>query len=70
MLQNLKSYLTSQDDIVNLLEGLDSGMSEQLVAGLTTSTRQLLAGALQEKTSRPMLYITHNLTQAQRYTKN
>ncbi|MGP4073775.1 transcription-repair coupling factor [Piscibacillus sp. B03] len=65
-MQSLKSYFTSQDDITNLLEGLESGMNEQLVAGLTTSTRQLLASALQEETNRPMLYITHNLTQAQK----
>ncbi|SER17079.1 transcription-repair coupling factor [Piscibacillus halophilus] len=66
MLQNIKTYFTLQDDIVNLLEGLQSGMSEQLVAGLTTSTRQLLATILQEETGRPLLYVTHNLTQAQK----
>ncbi|WP_277673999.1 transcription-repair coupling factor [Piscibacillus halophilus] len=65
-MQNIKTYFTLQDDIVNLLEGLQSGMSEQLVAGLTTSTRQLLATILQEETGRPLLYVTHNLTQAQK----
>ncbi|TFB21143.1 transcription-repair coupling factor [Filobacillus milosensis] len=41
-------------------------MNEQLVAGLTNTTRQLLVSALQEKTERPVLYVTHNLSQAQK----
>ncbi|GEL78256.1 transcription-repair coupling factor [Tenuibacillus multivorans] len=65
-MQNIKDYFTLQDDVVNLIEGLNSGMNEQLIAGMTNTARQILISSLHESTNRPVLYVTHNLSQAQK----
>lgn len=50
----------------SLLDGLEIGLKEQLVAGLTGSSRTILMAALYQQTNRPVCVITHNLLQAQR----
>ncbi len=65
-LQQLKTYLNSQDDIQTIMTGFASGMKEQLAAGLTGSARSLLISLLAESLNRPVLLLTHHLSQAQK----
>lgn len=65
-MQGLKNYLKKQDDIHSIISGLSTGMQEQLVSGLTGTARSLFISLLDETMDRPMLVVTHHLTQAQR----
>ncbi|WP_026678111.1 transcription-repair coupling factor [Fictibacillus gelatini] len=65
-MQGLKHYFSKGEDFRAVLTGLDEGLNEQLVAGLSGSARTLLIASLYEHTNQPQLVITHNLYQAQK----
>ncbi|MGM8215707.1 transcription-repair coupling factor [Bacillaceae bacterium W0354] len=65
-MNSIKSYLLEQDDLSHIIEGLESGMNEQLVTGLTNTVRQLLVSLLYESMKRPILLVTHELSHAQK----
>lgn len=62
----LLEYFLYNDDLKSISNGLDSGLKEQLVAGLSGSSRQLFAASVYKDTQRPVLVVTHNLYQAQK----
>lgn len=64
-MRGIIDYLKKQDDLKSLLHGLDGNLEEQLIAGLTGSARSLLAASIYEARKRPILLITHQLTQAE-----
>ncbi|WP_093217466.1 transcription-repair coupling factor [Sediminibacillus albus] len=64
-MQGIKHYLKSQDDIKSILSGVEAGLKEQLVSGLTGSARSLLASLISESVNKPILLVTHQLMQAQ-----
>ncbi|MBM7573154.1 transcription-repair coupling factor [Aquibacillus albus] len=64
-MQGIKHYLKDQDDIYSIIDGVSSGLTEQLVAGLSGSARGFLASIINESVNKPMLLVTHQLTQAQ-----
>lgn len=61
----IQNYLKSQEDIQSIMDGLDGGMKEQMVAGLSGSARSLLLSTIHQSMHRPLLIITHQLAQAQ-----
>ncbi|WP_027964451.1 transcription-repair coupling factor [Halalkalibacillus halophilus] len=65
-MRSLKDYLALQDDFTHIFHGIENGMKEQLVSGLTNISRTLLASVLHEATKRPVMYVTHQLSQAQK----
>ncbi|MFQ3546539.1 transcription-repair coupling factor [Halobacillus rhizosphaerae] len=64
-MQGIKDYLYPHDDIQSVVSGFESGMKEQMVAGLSGSSRSVLASLLNESLKRPVLLVTHQLIQAQ-----
>lgn len=62
----LKQLFKQQEDIQNVISGLDAGLHEQLVSGLSNSARTLYMTSIYEKTKKPLLIVTHNLLQAQK----
>ncbi|WP_101847136.1 transcription-repair coupling factor [Halobacillus sp. Marseille-P3879] len=64
-MDGIKEYLYPQDDIHSVVEGFQSGMNEQLVAGLSGASRSLMISLLHESLERPVLVVTHQLIQAQ-----
>ncbi|QTN01264.1 transcription-repair coupling factor [Sediminibacillus dalangtanensis] len=64
-MQGLKQYLKTQDDIHSVLSGVEAGLKEQLVSGLTGSARGMLASLINESAKKPILLVTHQLMQAQ-----
>lgn len=54
----------------SLLEGLKRGYREQLVYGLSGSMKSFLAAGLRRETGRPLLVITANLQQAERFRED
>ena len=61
--QNIFTKLT---DVESLISGIDEGLREQMISGLTGSSRSMLIASVYEETRRPMLVVTHNLLQAQK----
>ncbi|GEN44737.1 transcription-repair coupling factor [Alkalibacillus haloalkaliphilus] len=65
-MKNIKDYLVTQDDFAHIIDGIETGMNEQLISGLTNSTRAVLASLIHESAKQPILYVTHQLSQAQK----
>ena len=70
---NLDAIVTrfSEDkDFLSTVTGVTSGMKEQLVAGLSGSSRALYVAAFYRKVQRPVVFVTHNFNQAQKFTED
>ncbi|SFK57551.1 transcription-repair coupling factor (superfamily II helicase) [Halobacillus dabanensis] len=65
VMQGIKDFLYPQDDIHSIVEGFQSGMREQMVAGLSGASRSLMISLLHESLKRPVIIVTHQLIQAQ-----
>ncbi|MRG88178.1 transcription-repair coupling factor [Salinibacillus xinjiangensis] len=65
-MQGLKRYLQEQNDIQTIISGFSSGMKEQLASGLSGAARSVLVSLLAESLEKPVLIITHHLSQAQK----
>ncbi|WP_066185682.1 transcription-repair coupling factor [Gracilibacillus timonensis] len=61
----LKQALKQHDDVHSVIDGIESGLKEQLISGLSGSARGILATILEESTKKKTLIVTHQLTQAQ-----
>lgn len=62
----LQSYFSQSQELKTVLESLEASMSEQLISGLSGSSRTLAMASLYRETKRSQLVITHNLFQAQK----
>ncbi|MEH7251227.1 transcription-repair coupling factor [Neobacillus niacini] len=65
-MKGLKSLFLDQEDIHSIISGVQEGLKEQLIAGLSGSSRTVLTAAIYEQMKRPILLVTHNLLQAQK----
>ncbi|MFD2656070.1 transcription-repair coupling factor [Gracilibacillus thailandensis] len=61
----IKRYLQNRDDVYSIINGVESGLKEQLVSGLSGSARSMFTTLIQEATHKKTLIVTHQLTQAQ-----
>jgi transcription-repair coupling factor (superfamily II helicase) len=64
--RSLHRYFVDNQDIQSIMEGVEAGLKEQLVAGLSGSARSVFLSSLYKETGRPLLVVTHNLFQAQK----
>lgn len=64
-MKGINRFLQSTEEVKSLIEGIRSGMKEQLVSGLSGSARSLLVSLVNESINRPVLLVTHHLVQAQ-----
>ncbi|WP_340002659.1 transcription-repair coupling factor [Oceanobacillus sp. FSL K6-0127] len=64
-MKGINYYLQSKEDIQSIINGIDSGMREQLIAGLSGSARSMLVSVIDQSINRPVLLVTHQLVQAQ-----
>ncbi|MFC5714459.1 transcription-repair coupling factor [Thalassorhabdus alkalitolerans] len=65
-MKGIQQVLLNNKDVQAVKEGVEAGLKEQLVTGLTGSARTMLMASFFEETSRPQVVITHNLYQAQK----
>jgi transcription-repair coupling factor (superfamily II helicase) len=65
-LEGLKSLFLKQEDIRAVISGVEEGLKEQLIAGLSGSSRTVFTASIYEQMKRPILLVTHNLLQAQK----
>jgi transcription-repair coupling factor (superfamily II helicase) len=66
LLKGITTILLQQDEIESIVNGIEEGLCEQLVTGLSGSSRPALISSIYERTKRPILLITYNLLQAQK----
>jgi transcription-repair coupling factor (superfamily II helicase) len=66
LLKGLQQYVGNNDELKSILNGIEGGLREQLIAGISGSARTVFAAALYRQTNRPILVVTHNLFQAQK----
>ncbi len=65
-MKRLQQLLADNKDIRSITDGLQEGLREQLLAGLSGSSRSLFLAALYEQTKRPQLIVVPNLLHAQK----
>ncbi|MFF2450328.1 transcription-repair coupling factor [Neobacillus sp. NPDC058068] len=65
-MNGLKSLFLQQEDIHSVIAGVEEGLKEQLIAGLSGSSRTVMTAAIYEQMERPIILVTHNLLQAQK----
>ncbi|WP_223069055.1 transcription-repair coupling factor [Paenibacillus caui] len=70
MLQALIQAFSKDSDFQSLTAGVEAGMKEQLVSGLSGSSRQVMLAALHEQLKRPLLVVTHNMFSAQKIAED
>ena len=69
-MKRLHSAFRSDRDVQSVMEGIRSGMKEQMVSGLAGSSRQLMVASLYEQLQRPILIVTHNMYSAQKMVED
>ncbi len=62
----IKQLFSELDDTKSVLSGIEEGITEQLIAGLSGSARTVFLASVYERMKKPMLIVTHNLLQAQK----
>lgn len=65
-MKGIINQFNKQDDIQSVISGLDAGLKEQLIAGLSGSARTVFLASVYQQTKKPILVVTHNLLQAQK----
>ncbi|MDQ1910946.1 transcription-repair coupling factor [Paenibacillus sp. GD4] len=65
-MQALIQAFSADTDFRSVVEGVRAGMREQLIAGLSGSSRQVMLAALQQELQQPLFIVTHNLFAAQK----
>ncbi|WP_017470338.1 transcription-repair coupling factor [Amphibacillus jilinensis] len=64
-MKGIDKYLLEHDDIQSVVTGLASNLNEQLVTGLSGSSRSVWVSSIHHSVKRRALIITNQLTQAQ-----
>ena len=62
--------IVADADLVSVIDGIRSGLKEQLVAGLSGSARQVAIAGLYRELKRPILIVTHNMFSAQKMAED
>ncbi|WP_460327302.1 transcription-repair coupling factor [Paenibacillus sp. YSY-4.3] len=70
MLQALIQAFSKDPDFSAAIAGVNSGMKEQLISGLSGSSKQIMLAAMYKETGRPLLVVTHNMFAAQKIAED
>ncbi len=65
-LKSLQQFFYENDDFKTIVSGIEEGLKEQLVAGLSGSARTVFTASLYHELNKSILIVTHNLFQAQK----
>jgi len=57
-------------DFKSIAEGYSKGLKEQMISGLSGSSRQMFLAALANQLDRPLLIVTHNMFSAQKIAED
>lgn len=64
-MKELYRYLSEKEDVQSVINGISSGLQEQLVAGLTGTARGLFVASIDQAYPQRKLIVTHQLIHAQ-----
>lgn len=64
-MKGVYQFLTEKKDVRSILDGISSGLNEQLIAGLNKTARSLFIATVDKAIKRKTLVITHQLIHAQ-----
>src|SRR5699024_2895197 len=64
-MKELYHFLKEKDDIASILDGVSSGIQEQLIAGLSGIARSMFVSAVHYTENRKKVIVTHQLIHAQ-----
>ncbi|WP_027410136.1 transcription-repair coupling factor [Anoxybacteroides tepidamans] len=62
----LHHYFVENQDVQSIIKGIEIGLKEQLITGLSGSARSVFLSSLYKETNRPLLIVAYNLFQAQK----
>ncbi|WP_144557397.1 transcription-repair coupling factor [Shouchella miscanthi] len=62
----LQQFVSGTNELQTIANGIEKGQSEQVLSGLTGSSRTVASASLYRETQRNQLIVTHNLFQAQK----
>lgn len=65
-MHGLRDLILQQSELQSVIAGVNEGIREQLVAGLSGSVRALFVAAAAKETRKSLIVVTHNLLQAQK----
>ncbi|HZH61626.1 MAG TPA: CarD family transcriptional regulator, partial [Metabacillus sp.] len=65
-MKSLQQFFYDNDDFKTIVSGIEEGLKEQLVAGLSGSARTVFTASLYRELNKSILIVTHNLFQAQK----
>ncbi|MZQ83444.1 transcription-repair coupling factor [Paenibacillus sp. 5J-6] len=69
-MQALIQAFSADTDFQTIVSGIRSEMKEQLVAGLTGSSKQVMIATLARELTRPLFIVTHNMFAAQKIAED
>ncbi|WP_040953041.1 transcription-repair coupling factor [Gorillibacterium massiliense] len=69
-MRELIAAFAEDHDYKSIVAGIRSGMKEQLISGLSGSSRQVMIAALAGDIDRPVLLLTHNMYAAQKIAED
>lgn len=58
------------EDVQSIISGIRSGMREQMVSGLSGSSRQMMFAAMSQELKQPILVVAHNMFAAQKIAED
>lgn len=64
-MKRFSEFLQEREDVQSVIDGIASGLNEQLVAGLTGTARPLFISAMTKSLGRKTLVVTHQLLHAE-----
>ncbi|MFC4389312.1 transcription-repair coupling factor [Gracilibacillus marinus] len=64
-MQEVKRFLREREDIYSVIEGVQSGLKEQVIAGLSGTSRSVISTIISEAINKKMIFVTYQLTHAQ-----
>lgn len=65
-LKDLQKIILQQDEMDSVISGIEAGLKEQLIAGLSGSSRAVFIASIYQKVDQQLIIVTHNLLQAQK----
>lgn len=69
-MQTIVRSFSEDLDFQTIVAGVRTGMREQLISGLSGSSRQVMIAALAGQLDRPLFVVTHNMFSAQKITED
>lgn len=69
-MDQLLQAFSEDADFTSIVSGIRTGMKDQMIAGLTGSSRQVMVASLYRELQRPIIVITHNMFSAQKIAED